>query len=59
MAGIDELVQARDDGTQVAVNGRLLTIDGFSLLGGSPGSDPDARGAVRRHHLHDPLPSRA
>ena len=41
MAGVDGLVQAGDDGTQVDVNGRLMTIDGFSLLGGSPGSDPD------------------
>ena len=49
------LVHARDDGTEVDVNGRLITVDGFSLLGGSPGSDPDARGAVRRHQLHGPL----
>lgn len=41
MSGIDDLVHARDDGTEVDVNGRLLTVDGFSLLGGSPGSDPE------------------
>jgi Tfp pilus assembly protein PilO len=38
IAGIDGLVTPQDDGTRVSSNGRLFTIDGFSLQGGGPGS---------------------
>lgn len=38
--GVDDLVRISDKNGNVEVNGRLMTIDGFSLKGGSPGSDP-------------------
>jgi Tfp pilus assembly protein PilO len=37
---IDGLVQPTDDGARVSPDGRLITIDGFSLNGGAPGSSP-------------------
>jgi Tfp pilus assembly protein PilO len=37
---IDGLVQPTDDGARVSPDGRLVTIDGFALTGGSPGSSP-------------------
>jgi hypothetical protein len=40
MAGLDGLVHVRDAGARVAVDGRMLTIDGFALQGGAPGSSP-------------------
>lgn len=39
IGGVDDLVQMRG-GEQVGAEGRLITIDGFSLKGGMPGSDP-------------------
>jgi Tfp pilus assembly protein PilO len=38
LAGVDSLVQLREGSGQVAANGRLLTVDGFSLS--SPTLDP-------------------
>ena len=48
IGGVDGLVHMEGDGTGVAANGRLLTIDGFALKGGAPGSSPtlDANFAV-------------
>jgi Tfp pilus assembly protein PilO len=40
IGGVDGLIHLRKGGAQVAVDGRLLTIDGFTLKGGEPGSDP-------------------
>jgi Tfp pilus assembly protein PilO len=40
IGGIDDLVQPTDDGARVAPDGRLFTINGFSLNGGAPGSSP-------------------
>jgi|tagenome__1003787_1003787.scaffolds.fasta_scaffold20954846_3 Tfp pilus assembly protein PilO len=40
IGGIDGLVKPQDGGTRVSSNGRLFTIDGFSLQGGAPGSSP-------------------
>jgi Tfp pilus assembly protein PilO len=40
IGGVDGLVTPVDDGTRVSPNGRLFTIDGFSLQGGAPGSSP-------------------
>ncbi len=40
IGGLDGLVTPRNDGTQVASNGRLLTVNGFALNGGAPGSSP-------------------
>lgn len=42
IGGIDSLVHMNGD--QVAVDGRLMTIDGFTLEGGAPGSSPDLAG---------------
>jgi Tfp pilus assembly protein PilO len=39
ISGVDGMVHV-GDGEQVGVDGRLLTIDGFSLQGGAPGSNP-------------------
>jgi hypothetical protein len=44
IGGVDELVHMQNG--QVAVDGRLMTIDGFALEGGLPGSNPDLVGAV-------------
>jgi hypothetical protein len=41
MGQVDELVHFAGNGGQLQVNGRLLTVDGFSLKGGRPGSNPD------------------
>lgn len=40
MGQLDDLVQFDDGSGEVKVNGRLMTVDGFALNGGSPGSDP-------------------
>ena len=40
IAGIDGLVKLRPESGQVAADGRLLTIDGFSLQSGGPGPSP-------------------
>lgn len=40
IGGVDSLVTPTDDGARVAPDGRLFTVDGFSLLGGAPGSSP-------------------
>jgi Tfp pilus assembly protein PilO len=40
IGGLDGLVTPVDGGTRVSPNGRLFTIDGFSLKGGAPGSSP-------------------
>ncbi len=40
IGGIDDLVQPTDAGARVAPDGRLFTVDGFSLSGGLPGSSP-------------------
>jgi hypothetical protein len=40
IGGIDDLVQPTDDGDRLTPDGRLMTIDGFSLNGGRPGSTP-------------------
>jgi Tfp pilus assembly protein PilO len=42
IGGIDSLVHMSGD--QVAVDGRLMTIDGFALSGGAPGSSPELVG---------------
>lgn len=38
---VDDLVYFDGNGDQVKVNGRLMTVDGFALKGGRPGSNPD------------------
>jgi Tfp pilus assembly protein PilO len=40
IAGVDGLVKLRPESGQVAADGRLLTIDGFSLQSGGPGPSP-------------------
>ncbi|HEX2359720.1 MAG TPA: hypothetical protein VHH72_07890 [Solirubrobacterales bacterium] len=40
IAGVDGLIHTREASGQVVVDGRLLTVNGFSLQGGRPGSDP-------------------
>lgn len=40
IGGLDRLVQMRDRGGQVAANGRLVTVDGFSLEAGGLGPNP-------------------
>jgi hypothetical protein len=40
IGGLDGLVTPVDGGSRVSPNGRLFTIDGFSLAGGAPGSSP-------------------
>jgi Tfp pilus assembly protein PilO len=44
--GLDELVKMREGSGQVSVDGRLITVDGFALKGGRPGSDPTLTGTV-------------
>lgn len=39
--GLDRMVGLREKSGQVAVDGRLMTIDGFALKGGAPGSSPE------------------
>jgi Tfp pilus assembly protein PilO len=41
IGGLDGLVTPVDGATRVSPNGRLFTIDGFSLEGGAPGSSPE------------------
>jgi Tfp pilus assembly protein PilO len=41
VGGLDGLVTPVDGATRVSPNGRLFTIDGFSLEGGAPGSSPE------------------
>ena len=41
IAGLDGLVRLRESSGQVDADGRLLTIDGFTLKGGAPGSSPE------------------
>jgi hypothetical protein len=38
---VDDLVYFDGNSDQVKVNGRLMTVDGFALKGGRPGSNPD------------------
>ena len=38
--GLDEMIQLKGGSGQVSVDGRLMTIDGFSLIGGASGSSP-------------------
>jgi Tfp pilus assembly protein PilO len=40
IGGLDGLVTPHGDSTQVSSNGRLVTINGFALNGGAPGSSP-------------------
>lgn len=40
IGGVDGLVRMREGSGQVAANGRLMTVDGFALIGGEPGSSP-------------------
>ena len=45
--GLDDLVQMREQSGQVSVDGRLLTVDGWALKGGRPGSDPTLTGRLK------------
>ncbi len=38
---MDSLVQTEGGAKAALVDGRLLTVDGFALKGGSPGGDPE------------------
>lgn len=40
IGGVDNLVQPTQTGVRVTPDGRLFTVDGFSLNGGLPGSSP-------------------
>ena len=40
VSGLDHLIRLEDDSGQVSVDGRLMTVDGFALQGGLPGSSP-------------------
>jgi len=40
IGGVDNLVQPTHSGVRVTPDGRLFTVDGFSLSGGLPGSSP-------------------
>ena len=40
LGGRDAMVSSANSG-RVSVDGRLLTVDGFAIKGGEPGSDPD------------------
>jgi Tfp pilus assembly protein PilO len=40
IGGVDDLVQPTDAGARVSPDGRLFTVDGFSVSGGLPGSSP-------------------
>lgn len=45
IGGLDGLVKPVDDsGTQLSPDGRLFTVNGFSLKGGTPGSSPTLEG---------------
>jgi Tfp pilus assembly protein PilO len=41
VSGLDDLINLNEDSGQVAVDGRLMTVDGFALAGGAPGSSPE------------------
>lgn len=41
VSGLDGLIRLEDDSGQVSVDGRLMTVDGFALQGGLPGSSPE------------------
>ncbi|MGZ5334178.1 MAG: hypothetical protein ACXWZ6_01890 [Solirubrobacterales bacterium] len=41
IGGVDSLVQVGGGAKTALVDGRLLTVDGFALKGGSPGGDPE------------------
>ena len=41
IGGVDSLVQTEGGAKAALVDGRLLTVDGFALKGGSPGGDPE------------------
>jgi Tfp pilus assembly protein PilO len=45
IGGLDGMVSIREGSGQVVANGRLMTVDGFSLRGGAPGSDPTLNGS--------------
>jgi Tfp pilus assembly protein PilO len=40
IGGLDGMVTIREKSGQVVANGRLMTVDGFSLKGGGPGASP-------------------
>jgi hypothetical protein len=40
IGGVDDLVQPTASGIRVTPDGRLFTVDGFSVSGGLPGSSP-------------------
>jgi Tfp pilus assembly protein PilO len=40
IGGVDNLVQPTDSGVRVTPDGRLFTVDGFTINGGLPGSSP-------------------
>jgi Tfp pilus assembly protein PilO len=40
IGGLDGMVSIREGSGQIVANGRLMTIDGFSLKGGGPGANP-------------------
>ncbi len=40
IGGVDNLVQPTQSGVRVTPNGRLFTVDGFTISGGLPGSSP-------------------
>jgi Tfp pilus assembly protein PilO len=40
IGGVDDLVQPTTSGIRVTPDGRLFTVDGFSISGGLPGSSP-------------------
>jgi hypothetical protein len=40
IGGLDGLVTVQKGNSKVVANGRLMTVDGFALKGGIPGSDP-------------------
>ena len=45
IGGVDNLVQPTQTGVRVTPDGRLFTVDGFSLNGGLPGSSPRLKAA--------------
>lgn len=43
IGGVDDLVQPTSSGVRVTPDGRLFTVDGFSISGGLPGSSPQLK----------------